>query len=198
MKYILVVLGIVGLYSCSPTRQLKKCEKCYSLLDTSSTLHITDSIAITYDTLPYYFGVPKDSVIGRLEIVCDSTGKASIKSSEIKKGNRSDLNTSLSNNVLSIKATCDKVVDSLQLVITNKERHRSERKTNFVKAPVPVEAKLKWWDRFKINWGGYAIGFTLFIWFLLLIYGGYKALSIYYKANTPMGLILMLRRKLMR
>jgi hypothetical protein len=64
--------------------------------------------------------------------------------------------------------------------------------------PVPVEAKLKWWDRFKINWGGYAIGFTLFIWFLLLIYGGYKALSIYYKTNTPMGLILMLRRKLLR
>jgi hypothetical protein len=168
------------------------------LLDTTLTTVIKDSIAITFDTIVHVVEVKADTTIQIIEIVCDSTGTATIKTSTTKKGNRSDLSTSLSNNVLSIQATCDKVVDSLQLVISNTERHRSENKTNFVKVPVPVEAKLKWWDRFKINWGGYAIGFTLFIWSLLLIYGGYKAISTYYKTNTPMGLILMLRRKLMR
>ena len=191
MKYLMVVLGIVGLCSCSPTRQIKKCQACYSLLDTSSTTVIKDSIAITFDTIVHVVEVKADTTIQIIEIVCDSTGTATIKTSTTKKGNRSDLSTSLSNNVLSIKATCDKVVDSLQLVITNKERHRKETSVNTVFVPKLVEAKLTWWQKIKIRYGGWA--------FLLIgLFVGYKALSIYYKTNTPMGLILMLRRKLLR
>jgi hypothetical protein len=199
MKQVTILLLIsIAFYSCSPTRAIKKCQKCFSLIDTSTTTRIIDSTFITYDTIVHVVEVKADTTIQIIEIVCDSSGKATIKTSTTKKGNRSDLNTSLLNNTLTIKGTCDKVVDSLQLVITNKERHRTETTTNTAKVPVIVEAKLKWWDRFKINWGGYAIGFTLFVWFLIMIYGGYKALSTYYKVNTPMGLILMLRRKLMR
>jgi hypothetical protein len=191
MKYLMVVLGIVGLYSCSPTRQIKKCQACYSLLDTSSTTVIKDSIAITFDTIVHVVGVKADTTIQIIEIVCDSTGTASIKTSTTKKGNRSDLSTSLSNNVLSIKATCDAVVDSLQFIIRNTERHLSKEVLNAIKVPIAVEAKLTWWQKIKIRFGGWA--------FLLIgLFVGYKALSIYYKTNTPMGLILMLRRKLLR
>jgi len=199
MKQATILLLIsIAFYSCSPTKAIKKCQKCFSLIDTSTTTRIIDSTFITYDTVTHVVEVSADTTIQIIEIVCDSSGNATIKTSTTKKGNRSDLSTSLSNNVLSIQATCDKVVDSLQLIITNKERHRTETTTNTAKFPVIVEAKLKWWDRLKINWGGYAIGFTLFVWLLILIYGGYKALSTYYKVNTPMGLILTLRRKLMR
>jgi hypothetical protein len=161
------------------------------LLDTTSTTVIKDSIAITFDTIVHVVEVKADTTIQIIEIVCDSTGTASIKKSTTKKGNRSDLNTSLSKNVLSIQATCDKVVDSLQLVISNTERHRNETSVNTVFVPKLIEAKLTWWQKIKIRFGGWA--------FLLIgLFMGYKALSIYYKANTPMGLILMLRRKLMR
>jgi hypothetical protein len=164
---------------------------CYSLLDTSSTTVIKDSIAITFDTIVHVVEVKADTTIQIIEIVCDSTGTATIKTSTTKKGNRSDLSTSLSNNVLSIQATCDKVVDSLQLIITNTERHRNETSVNTVFVPKLVEAKLTWWQKIKIRFGGCA--------FLLIgLFIGYKAISTYYKTNTPMGLILMLRRKLMR
>jgi hypothetical protein len=191
MKYLLVVLSIVGLASCSPTRTIKKCEKCFSLIDTSTTTRIIDSTFITYDTVTHVVEVSADTTIQIIEIVCDSTGKATIKSVEKSKGNRSDLNTSLSNNTLTIKGTCDKVIDSLQLVITNTERHRSETTTNIVKVPIAVEAKLNWWQKIKIRFGGWAF-------ILIAIYATYKGLKTYYKVNTPMGLILMLRRKLMR
>jgi hypothetical protein len=187
---ILLLLSI-AFYSCSPTRALKKCQACYSLLDTTSTTVIKDSFVTILDTVTHTFWVEADTTIQIIEIVCDSTGTASIKTSTTKKGNRSDLITSLSNNVLSIQATCDKVVDSLQLVITNTERHRNETSVNTVFVPKLIEAKLTWWQKIKIRFGGWA--------FLLIgLFVGYKALSIYYKTNTPMGLILMLRRKLLR
>jgi hypothetical protein len=164
---------------------------CYSLLDTTSTTVIKDSIAITFDTIVHVVEVKADTTIQILEIVCDSTGTATIKNSEKSKGNRSDLSTSLSNNVLSIKGTCDKVVDSLQLVIKNTERHLSKEVLNAIKVPKLIEAKLTWWQKIKIRFGGWAF-------LLITFFVGYKALSTYYKTNTPMGLILMIRRKLMR
>jgi hypothetical protein len=189
-KWIFAILAI-ALASCGTQRQIKKCAMCYSLLDTTSSVHIKDSIAITFDTIIHVVEVKADTTIQIIEIVCDSTGTATIKTSTTKKGNRSDLNTSLSKNVLSIKATCDAVVDSLQLVITNTERHRSETSVNTVFVPKLVEAKLTWWQKIKIRFGGWAF-------LLIAIYATYKGLKTYYKTNTPMGLILTLRRKLMR
>jgi hypothetical protein len=192
MKQVTILLLIsISLYSCSPTRALKKCQKCYSFLDTSSTTVIKDSIAITFDTIVHVVEVKADTTIQIIEIVCDSTGTATIKTSTTKKGNRSDLNTSLSKNVLSIQATCDAIVDSLQLVITNTERHRNETSVNTVFVPKLVEAKLTWWQKIKIRFGGWAF-------LIIALYIGYKALKTYYKVNTPMGLLLTIRRKLLR
>jgi hypothetical protein len=191
MKYLFILLSVVLFASCSPTRAIKKCEKCFSLIDTSTTTRIIDSIHISYDTTTHVITIPYDTTYSIILIECDSTGNATIKTSTTKKGTRSDLSTSLSNNVLSIQATCDKVVDSLKLIITNTERHRTETTTNIVKIPVIVEAKLTWWQKIKIRFGGYAF-------LIITLFVGYKGLSTYYKVNTPMGLILTLRRKLMR
>lgn len=188
MNKILFAILAIALASCGTQRQIKKCQKCYELLPTSKT-EIKDSTHITYDTVPYYFTVPKDSIIGKYEIVCDSSGKASIKSSSVTKGNRSDLNTTLINNTLTIQATCNEFIDSIQTLNKTINKYRSETNTIFV--PQLIEKELTWWQKFKIKWGGYAFAFIAFL-------IGYKALKTYYKVNTPMGLILTLRRKLMR
>jgi hypothetical protein len=133
--------------------------------------------------------VPADTSIQIIKIVCDSTGKATIINKNITNGNRSVLNSSLKDNTLTIQATCLAYLDSIKTLNTTINKFKSEQSTVFV--PKLVEANLNWWEKVKIRFGGWA--------FLLIgLFMGYKALSIYYKTNTPMGLILMIRRKLMR
>jgi hypothetical protein len=192
MKQVLIALLIsLALASCSTSRQIKKCEKCFTLLDTTSSISIKDSIAIVYDTVDYVYTVNADTTIQYLLIECDSTGTASIKTSEKKKGNRSDLTLSLKDNRLVAVSTCDKVVDSLELVISNTQKFRSETISNTVFVPKLVEANLNWWQKIKIRFGGWAF-------LIIAIYIGYKGLKVYYKVNTPMGLLLTIRRKLLR
>jgi hypothetical protein len=191
MKQVLTLLLISTLFSCSTTRQIKKCEKCFTLLDTTSSISIKDSIAIVYDTVDYVYTVIADTTIQYLLIECDTLGKASIKSSEKKKGIRSDLTLSLKDNRLVAVSTCDKVVDSLELVISNTQKFRSETTSNTVFVPNLVEAKLTWWQKIKIRFGGWAF-------LIIAIYITYKGLKSYYKVNTPMGLLLTIRRKFLR
>jgi len=192
MKQVLTALIIsLVITSCSTTRQIKKCEKCFTLLDTTSSISIKDSIAIVYDTVDYVYTVNADTTIQYLLIECDSTGTASIKTSEKKKGNRSDLSLELKDNRLVAVSTCDKVVDSLELVISNTQKFRSETTSNTVFVPKLVEAKLTWWQKIKIRFGGWAF-------LIIALYIGYKGLKTYYKVNTPMGLLLTIRRKLLR
>jgi hypothetical protein len=190
MKQVLIALIISALFSCSTSRQIKKCEKCFTLLDTTLSISIRDSIAIVYDTVDYVYTVNADTTIQYLLIECDSTGTATIKTSEKKKGIRSDLSLQLKDNRLVAVSTCDKVVDSLQLVISNTQKFRSETKSNTVFVPKLVEAKLTWWQKIKIRFGGWAF-------LIIALYIAYKGIKIYYKVNTPMGLLLTIRRKLL-
>jgi hypothetical protein len=190
MKQVLIALIISALFSCSTSRQIKKCEKCFTLLDTTLSIRIRDSIAIVYDTVDYVYTVNADTTIQYLLIECDSTGTATIKTSEKKKGIRSDLSLQLKDNRLVAVSTCDKVVDSLQLVISNTQKFRSETKSNTVFVPKLVEAKLTWWQKIKIRFGGWAF-------LIIALYIAYKGIKIYYKVNTPMGLLLTIRRKLL-
>jgi len=192
MKQVLTLLLIsLVITSCSTTRQIKKCEKCLSLIDTTSKTIYKDSVTIKHDTVIKYITVEADTTIQVLVIECDSNGKATIKTSTKEKGNRSDLSTTLADNVLNIKATCDKVIDSLQTVITNTLRTISKEEINTVFVPKLVEANLNWWQKIKIRFGGWAF-------LIIAIHITYKGLKTYYKVNTPMGLLLTIRRKLLR
>jgi hypothetical protein len=188
MKQVLTLLLISTLFSCSTSRQIKKCEKCFNQFSDTSIV-IKDSLSITFDTITYFVKVPADTSIQIIKIVCDSTGKATIVNKTTTNGNRSVLNSSIKDNTLTIQATCLAYLDSIKTLNTTINKFKSKESTVFV--PKLVEAKLTWWEKVKINFGGWA--------FLLIgLFMGYKALSTYYKANTPMGLILMLRRNLMR
>jgi hypothetical protein len=180
--WILFALAMT-LTSCSTTRQIKKCEKCLSLIDTTSKTIYKDSVTIKHDTVIKYITVEADTTIQVLVIECDSNGKATIKTSTKEKGNRSDLNTTLVDNVLNIKATCDKVIDSLQTVITNTLRTISKEEINTVFVPKLVEAKLTWWQKIKLNYGGYAI----IAWIILILFFvGRKLLKQWLKMNVPL------------
>jgi len=191
MNRLVFAILAIALTSCGIQRQIKKCEKCLSLIDTTSKTIYKDSVTIKHDTVIKYITVEADTTIQVLVIECDSNGKATIKTSTKEKGNRSDLSTTLVDNVLNIKATCDKVIDSLQTVITNTLRTISKEEINTVFVPKLVEAKLTWWQKIKIRFGGWAF-------VIIAIYIGYKGLKVYYKVNTPMGLLLTIRRKLLR
>jgi hypothetical protein len=128
MNRLVFAILAIALTSCGIQRQIKKCEKCLSLIDTTSKTIYKDSVTIKHDTVIKYITVEADTTIQVLVIECDSNGKATIKTSTKEKGNRSDLSLQLKDNRLVAVSTCDKVVDSLELVISNTQKFRSEMK----------------------------------------------------------------------
>ena len=180
MRQVLIVLLIsIVLASCSTSRQIKKCEKCFNQFSDTSIV-IKDSLSITFDTITYYVKVPADTSIQIIKIVCDSTGKATIVNKNTTNGNRSVLNSSLKNNTLTIQATCLAYLDSIQTLNTTINKFKSEQSTVFV--PKLVKNKLSWWAKFKINFGGYAIiGWIV----LILFFISRKFLKAWIKANIP-------------
>jgi hypothetical protein len=158
------------------------------MLDTAKT-YTKDTVWITQDTVLKYVYIPADTTYQYLLIECDSQGNASIKTSETVKGNRSDISTTLKDNKLNIHSTCKSILDSIQTLNTVINKQRNETTTVFV--PKLIEAKLTWWQKIKIRFGGWAF-------LIIALYIAYKGLKTYYKVNTPMGLLLTIRRKLLR
>jgi hypothetical protein len=188
MNRLVFAILAIALTSCGTQRQIKKCQKCFNQFSDTSIV-IKDSLSITFDTITYYVKVPADTSIQIIKIVCDSTGKATIVNKTTTNGNRSVLNSSIKDNTLTIQATCLAYLDSIKTLNTTINKFKSEQSTVFV--PKLVEAKLTWWQKIKIRFGGWAF-------LIIAIYIGYKGLKSYYKVNTPMGLLLTIRRKLMR
>lgn len=181
MRQVLTLLLISTLFSCSTSRQIKKCEKCFNQFSDTSIV-IKDSLSITFDTITYFVKVPADTSIQIIKIVCDSTGKASIVNKTTTNGNRSVLNSSIKDNTLTIQATCLTYLDSIKTLNTTINKFKSEQSTVFV--PKLVEANLNWWEKMKINYGGYAI----IGWILLIIFFiSRKFLKAWIKANIPIS-----------
>jgi hypothetical protein len=182
MKQVLTLLLIsLTLASCSTSRQIKKCEKCFNQFSDTSIV-IKDSLSITFDTITYYVKIPADTSIQIIKIVCDSSGKATIVNKNTTNGNRSVLMSSIKDNTLTIQATCLAYLDSITALNTTINKYKSEQTTVFV--PKLVEAKLTWWQKFKINFGGYAIiGWIV----LILFFISRKFLKAWIKANIPIS-----------
>ena len=184
MRQVLIALLIsIVLTSCSTSRQIKKCEKCFNTYSDTNVV-IKDSTTILFDTIVYKLEVPADTSIQIIQIVCDSFGNASIKTSTTTNGNRSRITSNLINNELTIQATCKSYIDSIQIL--NKTINRQRSKVNTVFVPRLVEKKLTWWERFKINYGGYAFA-------LIAAYLGFTAISLWAKSKNPLVWLAKLR-----
>jgi hypothetical protein len=188
MNRLVFAILAIALASCGTQRQLKKCEKCFNQFSDTSIV-IKDSLSITFDTVTYFVRIPADTSIQIIKIVCDSTGKATIVNKTTTNGNRSVLTSSIKDNTLTIQATCLAYLDSIKTLNTTINKFKSEQSTVFV--PKLIEAKLNWWQKIKIRFGGWAF-------LIIALYIGYKGLKTYYKVNTPMRLLLTIRRKLLR
>lgn len=182
----LIVLVVIFLTSCGTQRKIKKCEKCFNAYSDTNVV-IKDSISILFDTIVYKLEVPADTSIQIIQIVCDSSGNASIKTSTTNNGNRSRITSNLINNELTIQATCKEYVDSIQILNKTIDRQRSKVNTVFV--PRLVEKKLSWWQKFKIDYGGYAFA-------LILGYLGFTAISLWAKSKNPLVWLSRLKRSL--
>ena len=181
----LLFLIVISLTSCGTQRKIKNCEKCFNTYSDTNVV-IKDSISILFDTIVHKLEVPADTSIQIIQIVCDSTGNASIKTSTTTNGNRSRINTSLINNELTIQATCKSYIDSIQVLNKTIDRQRSKVNTVFV--PKLVEKKLSWWQKFKINYGGYAFA-------LIGAYLGFTAVSLWAKSKNPLIWLKRLKGK---
>ena len=185
MRQVLIVLLIsLSLASCSTSRQIKKCEKCFNQF-TDTSVVIKDSLSITFDTITYFVKVPADTSIQIIKIVCDSSGKATIVNKNTTNGNRSVLTSSIKDNTLTIQATCLAYLDSIKTLNTTINKFKSEQTTVFV--PKLVETKLTWWAKFKINYGGYAFA-------VIIVYIAFKVVSYYAKSNNPIFWLNRLKR----
>jgi hypothetical protein len=161
----------------------KRIAKCKELIvQVTDTITQTNTEIVTIENfvdVPYYIPADTSAWVKAL-IECDSLGKASIKSIEKNNGKRTTINTKLKDNVFT--TTCDS--DSLKGVIkalqTSTNKVSKELKT--VSTPCP-ENKLSWWQKIKLNYGGYAI----IAWIILILFFvGRKLLKTWLKINVPL------------
>ena len=168
------------LTSCSMNKRIAKCKEL--IVQVTDTITQTNTEIVTVENfvdVPYYIPADTSAWVKAL-IECDSLGKATIKSIEKNNGKRTTINTKLKDNVFT--TTCDS--DSLKGVIkalqTSTNKVSKELKT--VVQPCP-ENKLSWWQKIKLNYGGYAI----IAWIILILFFvGRKLLKQWLKMNVPL------------
>lgn len=186
-KYVALLLLGTSLYSCSSTRQIKKCERCFKKFADTATV-IIDSVSISYDTIQHIVEVAADTTIEIVLIECDTLGNASISSISRTNGNRSNINTSLQNNQLTLTATCNAFIDSIEILNKKINTIKETTITNIVEVPTLVEAELNWWQKIKITYGGFAFAF-------IALFLGYKGLSLYAKTSNPLAIASFIIKK---
>lgn len=165
--------------SCSVQKRIKKCQELLpQVTDTITQTQIETIKEETYIDVPYYIPADTSAWVKAL-IECDSLGRAKIKEIEKQNGKRSNINTTLKDNVFKTKCNCDAIKDSLQTVITNITKKQSS--TNTIVRPCP-QNKATWWQKTKQDFGGYAI----ILWIILiLVLVGWRLLKAFIKANVP-------------
>ena len=176
----LIVAALLALSSCRVTRD--RCNQLYPpVTDTSS--HTTLVVTTKIDTVT--LSLPADTgAFMRLLFECDSTGKAIVKSLQQQTGQRSSLQVNtLSTNratTATVRCKCDSVGIYHLLQTTDTLDRQQQTITKTVQVPVP--AQLTWWQQFKIDYGGYAIGLIALY---LLLRLGWWALRTYTSIQLP-------------
>lgn len=89
-------------------------------------------------------------------IECDSMGIARLTDLQKQFGRKAEAALSIKKNV--VRAKC--IVDSQTVYLKVKDRYETNNsvKSTETLVPYPVEKQLTWWQQFKVNYGGYAIG----------------------------------------
>jgi hypothetical protein len=129
MRYLIILLAIVTLTSCSINKRIAKCKDLIvQVTDTVTNTVIEYSEIETFVDIPYYIAADTSAWVQAL-IECDSLGQATIKQLTQQKGTRSTVTASINNNILTANSNCEAITDSLKAVIKNTNTTTKETKT---------------------------------------------------------------------
>jgi hypothetical protein len=115
---------------------------------------------------------------------CDSSYQVAVSELTKANGKFAKVNQTITRNKNHLRLQFQCQCDSQAIYFTWRERDTTDRTAATIvkNYPVPVPADLTWWQKFKITYGGYAIG-TLSA--LLLVLIGGAVLKYYLKFQIP-------------
>lgn len=180
MKLLYPALFLLLLNSCTVTRD--KCNQLYPPVAT----HTVDTFLQVRETILHDTTyIAPDASETFIEFEADTANNVQVKSSKTTNGHRSNIQftTERNNRVLTALFKCH--CDSLNIYHVFKQLDTTLRvNTNDTKIhTVNVPAQLTWWQAFKVDFGGYALGADLSAAILLLIYFAWKVFATF----TPQG-----------
>jgi hypothetical protein len=180
-KLVPLLLILAALSSCRPSRTL--CNQLYPpVADTTSQSSFFINTETDIDTIL----IPADtSAWIQALFECDSAGNAVIASLKSQFGLRSSLqiNTNYQGKRIietSIRCKCDSA--TIYHIMQSRDTVSRSVQTITKTIPVPVPADLTWWQKFKVAYGGYAMGILLAY---ILLRVGWWALKTYTKIQLP-------------
>jgi hypothetical protein len=185
LVYLIIIPGIVwaliSLNACTPSRTL--CNSLYPPVQDTSTqqvLIVNNRVRIDTILVP-----PDTSAFIRAIFECDSIGNAMISQLQQQTGNRSviQVNTGQQNK-RQINATFRCRCDSLAIYHVLQSRDTIDRRVSHITKTIlqPVPAENTWWQKFKIEYGGYAMAAILAY---LILRIGWWALRTYTRIQLP-------------
>lgn len=174
----LIVALLLALSSCRVTRE--RCNQLYPPV----TYHTSDTLLQVRETIVHdttYIQADNSELEVYFEAEADTV---KLVKSESKAGRRSGIQYRTERNNKTLRAVFECHCDSLTIYHTFKDRDTSLTVSNKqvdihqVNAP----AQLTWWQQFKVDYGGYAIGLILLY---LLLKLGWRALRTYTSIQFP-------------
>ena len=175
---LLIVAALLALSSCRVTRE--RCNQLYPPV----TYHTSDTLLQVRETIVHdttYIQADNSELEVYFEAEADTV---KLVKSESKAGRRSGIQYRTERNNNTLRAVFECHCDSLTIYHTFKDRDTSLTVSNKqvdihqVNAP----AQLTWWQQFKVDYGGYAIGLILLY---LLLKLGWRALRTYTSIQFP-------------
>lgn len=182
MKKIIILIAVISisfLPSCKTNGLINKVPSS----DTSSHSSIVINNKVDIDTIT----IPADtSAFLKALFECDSNSQIIITSLVNQIGKRSAIgvNTYQPNKrtiVLSAKCKCDSM--AIYHLIKSSDTTSKNEVVITNRVPYPVPAENTWWEKFKIAYGGYALGAWLGVIILILLWLAWKI----FKIATPQG-----------
>ncbi len=178
-KLYIFGVAILLLSSCTVTRD--KCNQLYPPVVT----HTVDTFLQVRETILHDTTfVPAESSEMELYFEADANNEVQVTKAVTKNGQRSNIayTTERNNKVLTAMFKCN--CDSLNIYHVFKQLDTTLRvnTNNTAIHTVNVPAQLTWWQSFKVDYGGYAMGLILLY---LLLRIGWWALKTYTKIQLP-------------
>lgn len=179
--FLILVIQVLLVSSCKHTGYIAQAPT----IDTTSKSSIVVNNKVDVDTIT----LPADtSAFIRALFECDSNNQVVVTSLIQQIGERSSMILELTrpkNNNKAVAWVSRCKCDSLSIYHIMQSSDTTDRKQVEItkKIPYPVPAQNTWWEKFKIDYGGYALGAWLALLIIFILWIAWKI----FKIATPQG-----------